>query len=293
MARVSLRDQRRLSKAADLLTDAVRERCKGTGVRIRKDTRPSPTQTGGWMMKIASLGTGLPQVEVWLDQFTGHPTRKFSVALASADAVTFWGIVSKLKGQAAPTRTLSKADQAPGSLQQLKRRLRPKEFDRPIRENYTDRSFLSLFVNGDSSPSSDARFVALATAFVETIARSIYGVRIRRDDREYSAIENRSRVVSHLRRERKPLLAARCKERDHYACRVCGFHFEERYGVLGRTFAEAHHTRPLSSLKGATRTRVEDLVTVCANCHRMLHRMKGDKGDVPRLRRALKRRRKT
>jgi predicted HNH restriction endonuclease len=56
------------------------------------------------------------------------------------------------------------------------------------------------------------------------------------------------------------------------------------YGKLGRTFAEAHHRVPLSQLKGKVLTELKDLVTVCSNCHRMLHRMDGKTNDLKKLR---------
>ncbi|SMC95414.1 HNH endonuclease [Desulfocicer vacuolatum DSM 3385] len=57
-------------------------------------------------------------------------------------------------------------------------------------------------------------------------------------------------------------------------CEVCEFDFVERYGKLGASYIEAHHTRPLSDLEeGELRnTKIEDFALVCANCHRMLHR---------------------
>lgn len=55
-------------------------------------------------------------------------------------------------------------------------------------------------------------------------------------------------------------------------CEVCGFSFVKVYGERGRGFIECHHVTPLSHLRKKARTRVTDLVLVCANCHRMLHR---------------------
>jgi predicted HNH restriction endonuclease len=64
------------------------------------------------------------------------------------------------------------------------------------------------------------------------------------------------------------------------------------YGEFGHEFAEAHHIIPLSRLKGPVMTTVDDLITVCANCHRMLHQMDGKSGDIPRLRSIVRRHRK-
>ena len=100
----------------------------------------------------------------------------------------------------------------------------------------------------------------------------------------YPQYENRKRVASHLKRERSHLLATERKIRDNYECQVCRMRFEDIYGPkLGRGYAEAHHLVPLGQLRGSVRTRIEDLRTVCANCHRMLHRMSGKRDDITRL----------
>jgi putative restriction endonuclease len=81
----------------------------------------------------------------------------------------------------------------------------------------------------------------------------------------------------HLLRERNQAVVEQAKtlrsERDPMLrCEICGFSFVEVYGELGRTFIEAHHKQPVAELKPGSRTRVEDIVLVCPNCHRMLHR---------------------
>lgn len=55
------------------------------------------------------------------------------------------------------------------------------------------------------------------------------------------------------------------------ACEACGFDFAARYGEVGEGFAEVHHAEPLHL--GERTTRLEDLVVLCANCHRIAHRM--------------------
>jgi len=55
-------------------------------------------------------------------------------------------------------------------------------------------------------------------------------------------------------------------------CEVCGFNFESKYGNIGKNYIEAHHIFPVSEMKEGHSTRIEDLVMVCSNCHRMLHR---------------------
>ena len=57
------------------------------------------------------------------------------------------------------------------------------------------------------------------------------------------------------------------------ACEVCGFDFKNTYGSLGAGFIECHHLIPLFSLNGKrASTSNDDLIVVCSNCHRMVHR---------------------
>lgn len=77
-------------------------------------------------------------------------------------------------------------------------------------------------------------------------------------------------------RERNPRLRRKkidsvIAERDCLECEVCGFDFERTYGKRGARYAECHHVVPLHS-SGPTTTRLRDLVILCANCHRMIHR---------------------
>ncbi len=58
-------------------------------------------------------------------------------------------------------------------------------------------------------------------------------------------------------------------------CRVCGFNFEDTYGELGKYYIEVHHRKPLYIKDEVVEVDYKtDLVCVCSNCHRMLHRKK-------------------
>lgn len=62
------------------------------------------------------------------------------------------------------------------------------------------------------------------------------------------------------------------RENGFLKCEICGFDFKDVYGDLGDGFIECHHKKPLSEIDTATKTRINDLILVCSNCHRMLHR---------------------
>jgi 5-methylcytosine-specific restriction protein A len=81
----------------------------------------------------------------------------------------------------------------------------------------------------------------------------------------------------HRTYERDPSLPERAKalalKRDGIiACVICGFDFFETYGTIGKGFIECHHTIPVSELTKETQTKLSDVILVCSNCHRMLHR---------------------
>ncbi len=60
---------------------------------------------------------------------------------------------------------------------------------------------------------------------------------------------------------------------DNYFCAICGFDFEEKYGVRGKEFIHVHHIVPISEVKEEYEVNPKtDLIPVCPNCHAMLHR---------------------
>jgi 5-methylcytosine-specific restriction protein A len=63
-------------------------------------------------------------------------------------------------------------------------------------------------------------------------------------------------------------------EAGRLACEVFGFDFLSIYGEMGWGFSECHHIVPLSEVAHQRKTRLTDLAIVCANCHRMLHRVR-------------------
>lgn len=80
----------------------------------------------------------------------------------------------------------------------------------------------------------------------------------------------------HKRYERDPKLVAEKRKAatatGDLACEVCGFVFKATYGDLGDGYIEVHHTIPVHTLLARTKTKLDDLALLCANCHRMAHR---------------------
>ena len=80
-----------------------------------------------------------------------------------------------------------------------------------------------------------------------------------------------------MSRERNPKLRRRAVEIHGLNCTVCGFNFEEYYGAWGRGFIEIHHLKMIAEYgEGGSETNPEtDLIPLCSNCHRMVHRRSG------------------
>lgn len=98
------------------------------------------------------------------------------------------------------------------------------------------------------------------------------------DQKEDTAMEGRLLVTRHFRRERDPRLRKKKIDESRkkglpVACEVCYFDFGSTYGERGSDYIEVHHVLPLH-ISGEVRTKLSDLVMLCANCHRMIHRGK-------------------
>ncbi len=101
-------------------------------------------------------------------------------------------------------------------------------------------------------------------------------------DLEYSyavidGLEGKEQLVLHIKKERNYKLMRQCKKlyakKDKYLhCEICNFSFFEKYGDIGLDFIEGHHIYPIAELKEETTIKSTDILMICSNCHRMIHR---------------------
>lgn len=97
------------------------------------------------------------------------------------------------------------------------------------------------------------------------------------DEDEEEFPEGRLLFRAHITRERNSRLVGQAKRRalkreGKLLCQACGFDYREMYGRLGENYIECHHVVPVSQLTPGSRTRLQDIVLLCSNCHRMIHR---------------------
>ena len=96
-------------------------------------------------------------------------------------------------------------------------------------------------------------------------------------------LENSSEYVVEIEGSRKEVYTTRFERKSKLrrmaiifhgtTCMVCGFNFSEIYGERGNDYIEVHHIKPLADNESEVEVNPEtDLVVVCSNCHRMIHR---------------------
>ena len=101
--------------------------------------------------------------------------------------------------------------------------------------------------------------------------------------------EGRKTLYYATRYERDPNNRKRALEIHGYTCAVCDFDFGTVYGDRGLGYIEIHHTKPLG--QGSAEVYVnpqKDLVPLCANCHRIIHRFRDDVLSIDDLKKIIK-----
>ncbi len=290
---MSVKNQAELITTGQKVIEALMRVCPTGPFVLKKPSKAYSTDTDGWSVQIGTVRGRNARLEIWLDRYSGHAKRKFYACFAAAKPEEIDRILLQIPRELTPIRDVSPEDTTMNDrLLKLKKRLTREEFDLPIVERYpADKTFFLGMYSPTRGPTRSARddFVRHAVAFYESIAEVIAPAASRKTvEREvYPQAENRQSVKLHLRRERSSLLAKRRKIVDDYRCKVCKLKFSERYGAIGDEFAEAHHLDALSKVNGQVMTNLDDLVTVCSNCHRMLHQMPGGRSDVEKLQRTV------
>lgn len=86
-------------------------------------------------------------------------------------------------------------------------------------------------------------------------------------------IEGKVKELTIKTYDRSVLARQVCIEYHGYDCVICGFNFEEVYGLIGIDYIEVHHLKQIADIGEEYRIDpINDLRPVCANCHRMLHK---------------------
>lgn len=90
--------------------------------------------------------------------------------------------------------------------------------------------------------------------------------------------EGKQILREHLKRERNSKLINTAKNtfiqnNGALFCEACSFDFKDKYiNEINVDFIEAHHLKPVSEMAVNETTNINDIVMLCPNCHRMIHR---------------------
>ena len=95
-------------------------------------------------------------------------------------------------------------------------------------------------------------------------------------DATVGSSEGKTRFRILRTRERDPKLRREAIVIHGLNCKACDFNFGDVYGEWGEGFIEIHHSTPISdySTEGEETNPASDLIPLCSNCHRMIHRKK-------------------
>ena len=109
------------------------------------------------------------------------------------------------------------------------------------------------------------------------------------DEPIMSKSEGKKKIITSYKYERNLKLRTSAIDIHGENCMICGFNFEKFYGEWGRGFIEVHHSISLSTYEQEKMTNPkEDLIVLCANCHRMVHRKKGITLTLEELKQKIK-----
>ncbi|WP_198263382.1 HNH endonuclease [sulfur-oxidizing endosymbiont of Gigantopelta aegis] len=85
-------------------------------------------------------------------------------------------------------------------------------------------------------------------------------------------------IRTHYYRERKSSAAIKLKKKalneKKIVCKACEIYYYEKLSELGIKLIECHHLIPISSSEHTGKTKISELVLLCANCHRLIHSRK-------------------
>ena len=297
MATKRQHDGRWVLDTAKTVAEKLRKEKGGTRLRILSPTSSwFADDTKGWCVQIGSLGKDEPKLQIWYDRVSGGDKRKLYAGFYAPEKRVMTKLVSQVPSEIIPVRKITDDDTIGDDQFSFAEKISADEYGMAFLETYdSGDSYFGIY--DPTRPTKERinlHFCNRARDFLISAVRSVSSAD--HDDphwEDYGKIENRKIVASHIRRERNRTLVSNRKNQDGFRCYVCGLVFEDMYGSLGADFAEVHHKVPLAKQKERVVTRLDDLVTVCANCHRMLHRMEGKEGDVAKLRKLVRRKKRS
>jgi predicted HNH restriction endonuclease len=285
-------DKNKLIRLVAVVKAELENSVIGTPINIYKKPYILKTETDGWSAEIGSMRTYNCSIMIVIDKFSGHEQRKCWYGFRSFNN----GKIKSLK-TAGAKKDIDKPISITGDdvliangQNKLSNTLKEKKagvvtFEAYEKEYYYGRyDFRDIYIRNQSETQAMAERIA---AFIETVSSGLPVSQLSESAIDYPQSENRKQVRLHVVRERSGFIRLQRKQADKFTCQICRDNIR-KYGKIGKNIAEAHHIRPLGTIRRQTKTTVNDLITVCPNCHRILHRMKGGPEDIEKLKQLLR-----
>jgi hypothetical protein len=124
--------------------------------------------------------------------------------------------------------------------------------------------------------------------FFREMISAVENVRVGRAGKDSWSFKNRRIAVTTNVVVRSSAQAQRALARDRWTCQVCRLTPEQIYGSVGRACLEAHHIVALRTKGARKTTKLKDLISVCANCHRALGKLPPNSRGLAELRRRFR-----
>lgn len=116
----------------------------------------------------------------------------------------------------------------------------------------------------DDEAGNDETLAKTSTIYMEGEAAETLPEKLRRRNQQL-----RQACIAHFR----------ALHGGHIVCECCGFEFSRHYAI-DDDYIEVHHRTPFSATEGEHEVdAVNDLVPLCANCHRMIHHLAAGHGS--------------
>ncbi|MDM8541275.1 HNH endonuclease [Desulfococcaceae bacterium HSG9] len=275
-----------LRNLAEKVIERLEPIIEGMPIRLNRNfAKRTDRYTNGWNVQIGWVdGWDKCRFEIWLDDIPGWNKMQFQYCVSFREK----NIMERFLEQINHENMFGRVASLFKDSDEEQSKLDKKNYGKPTLElnPNTAGGWFFYTINDLSKNVNDAlveRIVGFYVAIGRALSENQKSVPKPDDTDVYSAKENRKQVVTHLRRERNPYLSLLRKQQDKYQCQICEMKFQDVYGEIGKDFAEAHHIVPLTQLDGPQTVSVDDLITVCANCHRMLHKLQGGAEDIDEL----------
>jgi hypothetical protein len=276
--------EKKLRRLADLVAAGLRKRYGESGFIVFAAS-PYKVETlgDGPAFLLAQIHNSTGRVDLWLDYslyWGGEERRVWFGAYSNRRMVK-----ELITHQGALTKTGNYV-RAHGRFERFEPPLSDREFGKTIVEDYGARqAFVGVYARAKvGTPTLPRRLVSWTRAWLPLFLAKEHATRNAAE--ELVAKEGGLKHYRSERRARSRWLAQQRKNRDGFRCAVCELKMADFYGAPGHRYAEAHHLDGLAKKKTERKIHVQRLITVCPNCHRMLHRMR-DPADWKGLRRLI------